>query len=205
MKWRFWCITREHITDAIISSVVPKIMDSLEELFDKYFHLKPLIVGPGTKTGISIRADNPKEVGADRIVNVAAAREIYKRSCIVIDFGTATTFDYVSAEGVFQYTVIMPGLEISARALSGNTAKLPQVEIIKPDSILASNTVNRGPRADSARRTPRRPGQRLTGTGTRIPPRSPLPAPLKHPTPQASDLFKHPTPSSIRHPSRRSR
>ena len=135
-------ITREYITDAIISSVVPKIMDSLEELFDKYFHLKPLIVGPGTKTGISIRADNPKEVGADRIVNVAAAREIYKRSCIVIDFGTATTFDYVSAEGVFQYTVIMPGLEISARALSGNTAKLPQVEIIKPDSILASNTVN---------------------------------------------------------------
>lgn len=135
-------VLRDDISDVIVSCVVPKIMDSLEELFDKYYKIKPLIVGPGTKTGISIRADNPKEVGADRIVNVVAARTLYERSCIVIDFGTATTFDYVSEDWVFQYTVIMPGLEISARALSGNTAKLPQVEITKPESVLASNTVS---------------------------------------------------------------
>lgn len=136
------CISVSSISDIIISSVVPKIMYSLTSCFLKYFDIKPLIVGPGTRTGISIQADNPKEVGADRIVNVAAAHDMYKRSCIVIDFGTATTFDYVDGNGVFKYTIIMPGLEISARALTGSTAKLPEVEISKPESILAGNTIS---------------------------------------------------------------
>lgn len=134
-------ISLSDITDIIISSVVPKIMHALTSSFLKYFEIDPLIVGPGTRTGISIHADNPKEVGADRIVNVAAVHAEYKRSCLVIDFGTATTFDYVTEDGIFKYTVIMPGLEISARALTGSTAKLPEVEISKPDSILASNTI----------------------------------------------------------------
>ena len=86
--------------------------------------------------------DNPKETGADRIVNVAAAYHTYKKACLVLDFGTATTYDYVSDEGVFEYTVISPGLQISAQALWSQTAKLPEVEIVKPASILARNTVN---------------------------------------------------------------
>ncbi len=134
-------ISVSSITDIIISSVVPKIMHSLTNSFLKYFEIQPLIVGPGSRTGISIRTDNPKEVGADRIVNVSAAHELYKNDVIVIDFGTATTFDFVNKAGEFRYTVIMPGLEISARALTSNTAKLPEVEITKPASILASNTV----------------------------------------------------------------
>lgn len=136
-------ISLSDITDIIISSVVPKVMHALTNSFLKYFEIDPLIVGPGSRTGISIHADNPKEVGADRIVNVAAAHEMYPdQNCLVIDFGTATTFDYVTKEGVFKYTIIMPGLEISARALTGSTAKLPEVEIAKPASILASNTIS---------------------------------------------------------------
>ncbi len=134
-------VTKEDVTGVLISSVVPNITSLLNETFEKYFTADIVKVGPGSKTGISVQTENPKEVGADRIVNVAAAHEIYKRSCIVIDFGTATTFDYVDAEGVFRYTVIMPGLNLAAQALFRGTAKLPDVEIIKPDSILASNTV----------------------------------------------------------------
>lgn len=135
-------ISSEAIHDAVISSVVPKCMHALTSALQRYFHVKPIIVGPGTKTGIEVRTDNPKEVGADRITNVAACHALYKgRSCLIIDFGTATTFDYVDALGVFKHTVIMPGLEISTRALFNATAKLPDVEIKKPDSILVSNTV----------------------------------------------------------------
>lgn len=135
-------ISSEAIHDAVISSVVPKCMHALTSALQRYFHVKPIIVGPGTKTGIEVRTDNPKEVGADRITNVAACHALYKgRSCLIIDFGTATTFDYVDAQGVFKHTVIMPGLEISTRALFNATAKLPDVEIKKPDSILVSNTV----------------------------------------------------------------
>jgi type III pantothenate kinase len=135
-------IDAKDIQDVVISSVVPPIGEKLGELFQKYFSLEPLYVNYKAETGIKILADNPREVGADRIVNVTAGHALYKRSCIIIDFGTATTFDYVTENGEFQYTVIMPGLEISARALSGKTAKLPQVEISKPASILASNTVD---------------------------------------------------------------
>ncbi|MDY5252068.1 MAG: type III pantothenate kinase [Erysipelotrichaceae bacterium] len=135
-------IKKEDIDDVIISSVVPKIMYSLTNCIRKYLQKEPIIIGPGIKTGIKIHHDNAKEVGADRIVNVAYAYHTLKKACIVIDFGTATTFDYVSADGDFKYTVISPGLEISAQALYGQTAKLPEIEIKKPASILATNTID---------------------------------------------------------------
>lgn len=128
----------EHV---IISSVVPKIMHALTNSIRKYLNREPLIINSEIETGIKIHTDNPKEVGADRIVNVAAAYHIYKKACMIIDFGTATTYDYVSDEGIFEYTVISPGIEISAQALVSQTAKLPDIEIKKPDSILAKNTV----------------------------------------------------------------
>ena len=134
-------LSRENIADVMISSVVPKVMYSLTSSIRKYIRKEPIIIGPGIRTGISIRTDNPKEVGADRIVDCAAAYYTYHRSCIIVDFGTATTFDYVSGEGVFQYTVIAPGLETGASALTSMTAKLPEIEIKKPDSILVKNTI----------------------------------------------------------------
>lgn len=134
-------ISVDDVEDVIVSSVVPKIMYSLNSAMIKYIHKTPIIVGPGIKTGISIRTDNPREVGADRIVDISYAYHTYHRNCIVVDFGTATTFDYVSEDGIFQYTVIVPGLGISANALTAQTAKLPEIEIRKPKSILAKNTV----------------------------------------------------------------
>lgn len=129
------------IKHVIISSVVPKIMHALTNSIRKYLNREPLIINSEIETGIRIQTDNPKEVGADRIVNVAAAYHIYKKACMIIDFGTATTYDYVSKDGVFEYTVISPGIEISAQALVSQTAKLPDIEIKKPESILAKNTV----------------------------------------------------------------
>lgn len=129
------------IEAVIISSVVPKIMYSLNSAVIKYLHQEPIIVGPGIKTGISIRTDNPREVGADRIVDIAMAYHTYHKHCIIVDFGTATTFDYVSDDGVFKYTVIVPGLGIGANALTSQTAKLPEIEIKKPKSILNGNTI----------------------------------------------------------------
>lgn len=129
------------IEAVIISSVVPKIMYSLNSAIIKYLHQEPIIVGPGIKTGISIRTDNPREVGADRIVDIAYAYHTFHKPCIIVDFGTATTFDYVSEDGVFKYTVIAPGLGIAANALTSQTAKLPEIEIKKPKSILNGNTI----------------------------------------------------------------
>ncbi len=134
-------VSKEEVGDVIISSVVPKVMYSLQSAIKKYMKKTPIIIGPGIKTGISIRTDNPREVGADRIVDVAAAYYTYNCSCIIVDFGTATTFDYVSKDGVFEYTVIAPGLGISANALTSQTAKLPEIEIKKPSSILVKNTI----------------------------------------------------------------
>lgn len=125
----------------IISSVVPKVMHSLRNAIRKNWNVEPLIVGPEIETGIRINPENYKTVGADRIVNVAAAHHMYRKNCLVIDFGTATTFDYVDEEGHFDYTIISPGLEISAQALYSQAAKLPEVEIKKPDSVLGTNTV----------------------------------------------------------------
>lgn len=135
-------INPDEIDSVIISSVVPKIMHSLTNGIRKSFKVEPMIIGPGIKTGITVNTDNPKAVGADRIVNCAAAYYLYKGNCLIIDFGTATTYDYVSDKGVFEYTIISPGIEISAQALYSQAAKLPEVEIIKPKSILGRNTVS---------------------------------------------------------------
>lgn len=134
-------IAKEEIEDIIISSVVPKIMYALTSAFIKYFGKEPIIVGPGIKTGIELHVENPKEVGPDRIVDCVAAHYLHNRSCIIVDFGTATTFDYISEAGEFRHTVIAPGLGISANALTSQTAKLPEIEIQKPESILGRNTI----------------------------------------------------------------
>ncbi len=125
----------------IISSVVPPVLNMLEAMAEKYFHVKPLIVGPDVKTGMPILYDNPAEVGADRIVNAVAAYERYRRSVIVVDFGTATTFDYVSPRGEYMGGAIAPGIGISMEALFQRTSKLPRVEILKPKRVVGKNTI----------------------------------------------------------------
>ena len=129
------------VTAIIISSVVPPLTPTIVELCVRYFGIAPVVVGPGIRTGISIKMDNPKEVGADRIVNAVAAHEKYGKACIVVDFGTATTFDYVSAQGDYMGGVIAPGASISAEALFRQASKLPRVEISKPASVIGKNTV----------------------------------------------------------------
>ncbi len=129
------------ITAIIISSVVPPITPIFVDLCASYFGITPLVVGPGIKTGISIKMDNPKEVGADRIVNAVAAHVKYKTHCIVVDFGTATTFDYVSADGDYMGGVIAPGVNISAEALFRQASKLPRIEVAKPAAVVGKNTV----------------------------------------------------------------
>ncbi len=126
----------------IISCVVPPVLNVLEPLCEKYFHLKPLIVGPGIKTGMPIYYDNPREVGADRIVNAVAGFEKYQRAMIIVDFGTATTFDYVSAKGEYMGGCIAPGIMISSEALFQRAAKLPRVELSRPKTIVAKDTVS---------------------------------------------------------------
>ena len=134
-------IEKNKIKSAIVSSVVPNVMHSFENALKKYFDIEPIIVGPGIKTGITISNDNPREVGADRIVGLVAAYDMFGGPLIVIDFGTATTYDILSENGEFKYGVTAPGLKITADALWQRTAKLPSVEIKKPDSILARNTI----------------------------------------------------------------
>ncbi len=125
----------------IISSVVPPVLDVLQRMADKYFHVEPLIVGPEIETGMPILYENPSEVGADRIVNAVAAFERYKRCLIVVDFGTATTFDYVSSKGEYWGGAIAPGIGIASEALFLRTSKLPRVEIVKPKRVIGRNTV----------------------------------------------------------------
>ena len=129
------------IKDVIISSVVPKVMYSLNSGIIKYFGIKPIIVGVGTKTGLKINRTDPREVGSDRIVDAVAAYELYGGPCIVIDFGTATTYDLVSGDGTLEAAVTAPGIKICAKALWNETAKLPEIEIKKPASILAKDTI----------------------------------------------------------------
>lgn len=124
-----------------ISSVVPPVLPVLIELVRKFFKLEPLVVGPGVKTGMPIHVDNPKEVGADRIVNAVAAYEAEKTAVIVVDFGTATTFDVVSAAGAFEGGIIAPGLAISMEALFREASKLPRVELSRPRSVIGKSTV----------------------------------------------------------------
>lgn len=134
-------IGRKEIDAVIIASVVPDVMHSLTSGILKYFHVKPIIVGPGIKTGIKLSTENPREMGADRIVDAVAAYELYGGPVLVIDFGTATTHDLVLEDGSLVAGVTSPGIRISANALWNNAAKLPEIEISKPDSILAKNTV----------------------------------------------------------------
>lgn len=135
-------IKTDEIEDVIISSVVPKIMHSFTNSFRKYINKEPIIVGPGIKTGIAIRYDNPKEVGADRIVDAVAAHYSYEGDLLVIDFGTATTYEYITANGTYCGGCICPGIEISAQALASNAAKLPEIEIKPTHTVLPSNTIN---------------------------------------------------------------
>lgn len=130
------------VSNIIISCVVPPMLNILESLCEKYFHIEPLIVGPGIKTGMPIFYDNPKEVGADRIVNAVAAYEKYKDELIIVDFGTATTFDYISKKGEYMGGCICPGIAISSQALFDRTAKLPRVEFSRPKTIITKDTVS---------------------------------------------------------------
>jgi type III pantothenate kinase len=135
-------LDRSEVKGVIISSVVPSIMYSIENMVKKYFNTKAVVVGPGVKTGINIKYDNPREVGADRIVNAVAALEKYNRTMIIIDFGTATTFCAVTAKGNYLGGAICPGIKISAEALFKRAAKLPRIELIKTPTVICSNTVS---------------------------------------------------------------
>lgn len=130
------------IEDVIISSVVPGVMYSLNSAFIKYFGITPKVVGPGTKTGIKLNVPNPREIGADRIVDAVGAYDVYGGPVIVIDFGTATTYDLIGEDGSFLAGITAPGIRISAKALWEDAAKLPEIEIKKPDSILAKETIS---------------------------------------------------------------
>jgi type III pantothenate kinase len=125
----------------VVSSVVPPLDPVLRQVCERYFNSKPLFIEPGVKTGMPVHYDNPAEVGADRIVNAVAAFEKYGGPCVVVDFGTATTFDCVSGKGEYLGGVICPGIGISADALFQRTARLPRVEIRKPQRVIGSNTV----------------------------------------------------------------
>lgn len=134
-------IQSSQITDVMIASVVPPLNPVLEEVAEKYFKVKPLFLGPGTKTSMAIHYDNPQEVGADRIANSVAAYEKYGGPCVIVDFGTAITFDAVSEKGEYLGGVIAPGIGISAEALFQRAARLPRVEIREPQRVIGTNTV----------------------------------------------------------------
>ena len=126
---------------AIVASVVPPLNSAISFMIRKYFDIDPLFVEPGVKTGIAIHVDNPQEVGADRIVNCAVAHDKYGGPTVIVDFGTATTFDVVTANAEFVGGVIAPGLNISAEALFARAARLPRVDIRRPDRVIGTNTV----------------------------------------------------------------
>ena len=130
------------ISGIIISSVVPPIMFALEKMCIRYFNLKPLVVGPGVKTGLDIKYDNPKEVGADRIVNAVAAIHKYGSPLIIVDFGTATTYCYITEDKQYLGGAIAPGIGISTEALYTRAAKLPRIEIDRPEGVIGRNTVS---------------------------------------------------------------
>ncbi len=135
-------ISFEQITGIIISSVVPPIMFSLEAMCKKYFRKKPLVVGPGVKTGLNIKYENPREVGSDRIVNAIAALDAYKAPLIIVDFGTATTYCYLNEKGDYMGGAIAPGISISTEALYTQAARLPRIEILRSTHIVGKTTVS---------------------------------------------------------------
>jgi type III pantothenate kinase len=129
------------IQAGMIATVVPPALFAVEKFFKQHRKISPLVVGPGLKTGMPILIDNPKEVGADRIVNAVAAYDQYKQGCIIVDFGTATTFDLVTPKGEYAGGAIATGITTSADALYQAAAKLPRVEFVRPPSVIGKNTV----------------------------------------------------------------
>lgn len=129
------------IRGAIISCVVPPLLHTVTRMCERYFDFKPMVIEPGIKTGLPILYQNPREVGADRIVNAVAAYQSEKKACIVVDLGTATTFDYVTPKGEYFGGIISPGIQISVEALFQRASKLPRVEIAKPSQVIGRNTV----------------------------------------------------------------
>ncbi|MFC2048148.1 type III pantothenate kinase [Chloroflexota bacterium] len=129
------------IKEVALCNVVPPLLDTFKELFKRYFHLSPLVVGPGVKTGVRIRQDNPREVGTDRVANAAAAHRLYSGPVIIVDVGTATTFDIVSKEGDHLGGAIAPGITTAVEALFMRTAALPRVELIRPKHAIGTNTI----------------------------------------------------------------
>lgn len=134
--------TTAKISGAIVASVVPPLNTAIRAMLVEYFETDPLFVEPGVRTGISIRVENPLEVGADRIANAVAAHHLYGGPTVVVDFGTATTFDVVSANAEYMGGVIAPGLTISAEALFSRAARLPRVDIRRPATVIGSNTIS---------------------------------------------------------------
>jgi type III pantothenate kinase len=132
----------DKVKAVVISSVVPPLMQELELFILKYFACKPLVVGPGVKTGLALKYDNPREVGADRVVNAVAAYHKYGGPLIIVDFGTATTFCVVNERGDYLGGAIAPGVVISTEALFARASKLPRVELVKPRSVIGKNTIN---------------------------------------------------------------
>jgi type III pantothenate kinase len=134
-------LDKSDIKEVALCSVVPPLIATFDELFQRYFNFSPLVVGAGVKTGVRIRMDNPREVGADRIVNAAAAHHLYGGPVIITDLGTATTFDTVSKEGDYLGGAIAPGITMATEALSEQTAMLPRVELVSPKHAIGTNTI----------------------------------------------------------------
>ncbi|MBN2240305.1 MAG: type III pantothenate kinase [Dehalococcoidales bacterium] len=134
-------IKQSDIDEVAVSSVVPPLRATFTQLFERYFNIKPLMVGPGIKTGIRIRMDNPREVGSDRIANATAAHMLYKNPVIVVAMGTATAFDTVSKDGDYLGGAVAPGIAIAAEALFTRTAALPRIEFVRPKKAIGTNTV----------------------------------------------------------------
>ena len=137
-----WGAPRQEIDGIILASVVPPMNDRVEQVCRRFFGHAPLVVGPGIRTGVPLLYDNPKEIGADRIANAVAAWDRTRGATIVVDFGTATTFDYVTARGEYAGGVIVPGIGISLDALIARTAKLPRVELTRPAKVVGRTTVH---------------------------------------------------------------
>lgn len=131
----------EDVEGIIVSSVVPSMNFTIEHMITEYFMQKPMWVAPGIKTGINLKYENPQTLGTDRIANAVASYEFYGVPCIFIDFGTATTYGVMSKKGEFLGGVICPGLKLSLEALADKTAQLPKIELIKPDCVIARNTI----------------------------------------------------------------
>lgn len=135
-------IDSDEIDDIIISSVVPPLDSTILEMAGRYFGVRPMFVGPGLKSGMPILYENPKEVGADRIVNAVAALKKYGKPLIVVDFGTATTFDLITEKGEYGGGVIAPGIGASVEALFQRASKLPRIDLVRPRRIIGKNTIN---------------------------------------------------------------